>query len=410
MSETHTRSEVWVAIGLAVIGLVGGLRFAAAQSQPPPPPNPADVTPPWGTFPKPDTGIEAAGELVIVDQANRRFGLRLDGDFNKYRYWGGVTFNGQLLPYGEVWYHGAPADLADIPLGTRLHGRFLLPPAGTPERERSKAEKEYLPLHDRAVILEDGMSHERRRGRAFRIDKLDIKREERTHGELTSVTESGTIVLSQVQASGQPLDGPPDTPKDATYTLDAATHIWKGRCLGGLADLAVGQIVQVNLTWSPEWGNRQFHCLDIWIDEESCNVAAERQRQRHLRRMRHYWLPGWIESIEYEADAGAILKVAVFSGMDRTLYDEITTTDPYRAVAVSDENLRSYWQDLDYKGGHVRGTHLDPSPPHGRSGITLDIHISEILEGFRPGRFVRIRPRNWPNVMLPPEFRQRFPE
>jgi hypothetical protein len=406
----QTQSIFWRAFRLTAIGLFIGLPIAAGQSPPPPAPRPADVTPPWGTFPKPDAGIEAAGELVSVDQANRRLGLRLDGDFNKYRYWGGVTFDVQLLPYGEVWYHGAPADLADVPLGTRLHGRFLLPPAGTPERERSKAEKEYLPLHERAVILEDGMSHERRRGRAFRIDKLDIKREERKHGNLTSVTESGTVVFTQVKASGEPLDTPPDTPKDATYTLDASTHIWKGRCVAEIADLAVGQIVQVNLTWTPEWGNRQFHCLDIWIDEESCRVAAERQRERHLRRMRNYWLPGWIDTIDYEADAGAILKVTLFAGMDRTLYEEITTADPYRAIAVSDENLRSYWQDLDYKGGHVRATHVDPSPPQGSSGTTLEIHVSEILEGFRPGRFVRIRPRNWPNVMLPPEFRRGFPE
>jgi hypothetical protein len=372
--------------------------------------NPADVTPPWGTFPAAGAGIEAAGELVSVDPVNRRFGLRLDGDFNKYRYWGGVTFNGHLLPYGEVWYHGAPADLADIPLGTRLHGRFLLPPAGTPERERSKAEQEYLPRHDRAFILEDGLSHERRRGRAFRIDTLDIKREERTHGDLTIVTEGGTIVLTQVKASGAPLDGPPDTPKDASYTLDTSTRIWKGRAAADIADLAVGQIVQVNLTWSPEWGNRQFHCLDIWIDEESRELAAERQRRRHVRRLRNYWLPGWIDAVEYEPDGGAMLTVTLFSGMDPTLYAEITTTDPYRAVAVSDESLRSYWQDLDYLGGHVKATRREPSSRPGDSGISLKIRINEVLEGFRPGRFVRVRQRNWPNVMLPPEFRRRFPE
>jgi hypothetical protein len=33
-----------------------------------------------------------------------------------------------LLPYGVVRYHGAPADLRDIPLGTMLHVRAFLPP------------------------------------------------------------------------------------------------------------------------------------------------------------------------------------------------------------------------------------------------------------------------------------------
>ena len=36
-------------------------------------PNPADITPPWGTFPKAGAGIELAGELVAVDHINRRF-------------------------------------------------------------------------------------------------------------------------------------------------------------------------------------------------------------------------------------------------------------------------------------------------------------------------------------------------
>ena len=33
-----------------------------------------------------------------------------------------------MLPYGIVRYHGAPADLRDIPLGTVLHVQRL-PPA-----------------------------------------------------------------------------------------------------------------------------------------------------------------------------------------------------------------------------------------------------------------------------------------
>ncbi len=29
-----------------------------------------------------------------------------------------------MLPYGDLYYHGAPAALQDIPLGTHLHGVF----------------------------------------------------------------------------------------------------------------------------------------------------------------------------------------------------------------------------------------------------------------------------------------------
>ena len=31
-------------------------------------------------------------------------------------------------PYGVIRYHGAPADLRDIPLGTVIHVRGFLPP------------------------------------------------------------------------------------------------------------------------------------------------------------------------------------------------------------------------------------------------------------------------------------------
>ena len=179
----NTRHAAWRngAVVAAVIALWTGLPIAAVRArgeEPAPAANPADVTPPWGTFPKPGAGIELAGELVVVDHVNRRFGLRLDGDFNKYRYFNDAKLKATLLPYGEVWYHGAPADLADIPLGTRLQGRFLLPPKDAPPRQLpSDQEKAFPPpLHDRALVVEDGFSHERRRGRAFRIDKLEIKR------------------------------------------------------------------------------------------------------------------------------------------------------------------------------------------------------------------------------------------
>ena len=189
-----------------MIALLTGLPIAAVRArgeEPAPAANPADITPPWGTFPKPGAGIELAGELVVVDHVNRRFGLRLDGDFNKYRYFADAKLKATLLPYGEVWYHGAPADLADIPLGTRLQGRFLLPPKDAPPRQlTSDQEKAFPPpLHDRALVVEDGFSHERRRGRAFRIDKLEIKRDDISYGDLKAAIERGPIVPSPPSAS-----------------------------------------------------------------------------------------------------------------------------------------------------------------------------------------------------------------
>ena len=416
----NTRHAAWRngAVVAAVIALLTGLPIAAVRArgeEPAPAANPADVTPPWGTFPKPGAGIELAGELVVVDHVNRRFGLRLDGDFNKYRYFQDAKLKATMLPYGEVWYHGAPADLADIPLGTRLQGRFLLPPKDAPPRQlTSDQEKAFPPpRHDRALVVEDGFSHERRRGRAFRIDKLEIKRDEYAYGETKFAIERGPIVLTQVQTSGQPLDGPPDTPKDAAYTVDFSTRVWKDGRPGTLADLAVGQVVQANLGWAPEWGNRQFHCLDIWIDEASCQVAIEQQRRLHLRRMRHYRLPAWIEKVEYEPDGSGLMTLTYFSGMDRQLYDEIQTKDAYRRIYRADPRMRIIGgsQGDNGAGSHVLKVHVDPAPPPGSSGITQEVRVGagSHEEGLRPGRFIRVAQRNWPGSILPPEWLLPFP-
>jgi len=45
------------------------------------------------------------------------------------------------------------------------------------------------------------------------------------------------------------------------------------------------------------------------------------------------------------------------------------------------------------------------NPPAGSSGLTLQVQISELLEGYRPGRIGRFRPNAFPNVKLPPEER-----
>ena len=47
------------------------------------------------------------------------------------------------------------------------------------------------------------------------------------------------------------------------------------------------------------------------------------------------------------------------------------------------------------------------TPPLGSSGIELKFEVPLVLEGFRPGQVVRIRPHNWPNVKPPIEERVR---
>ena len=78
-----------------------------------------------GTFPLLDKAHTYRGELTFVDHPNRRGSLRIQGN-GRFRFTGPSPF--AMLPYGMVRYHGAPADLRDIPLGTVMHAHAFLPP------------------------------------------------------------------------------------------------------------------------------------------------------------------------------------------------------------------------------------------------------------------------------------------
>ena len=78
-----------------------------------------------GEFPPLEKAHSYKGELTFVDHANRRGSLRIDGD-GRFRFAAPSPF--ALLPYGLVRYHGSPADLRDIPLGTVMYAKAFLPP------------------------------------------------------------------------------------------------------------------------------------------------------------------------------------------------------------------------------------------------------------------------------------------
>ena len=78
-----------------------------------------------GKFPPLENALTYRGELVFVDHANRRGSLRVQGAGQYFR---NAPHPFAMLPYGVIRYHGAPADLRDIPLGAVLHVRAFLPP------------------------------------------------------------------------------------------------------------------------------------------------------------------------------------------------------------------------------------------------------------------------------------------
>ena len=347
---------------------------------------PAAYVPKLGEFPPPDAGTYYAGELVSVDHVNRRGAIRLDGDGSDGKYHSAPSHRFALLPYGTIRYHGAPAELRDIPIGTHVHGRFVLPPAGDTTIAPPTREPQHVPKETHVITLEDDISFYQRQGQTWTITAVDLKK-----GTL-AVTSSGTAATNGLRGA-------------KTFELDLSTRIWKGRQFAKLSELAAQQVVQLNLTWAPEWKNGVFHIADVWIDQESRDVSAEQQRRLHVRHQHHRWLAGWIDHVEHLAGGHGIVTVTLFGGMDPSLYDEVRKHTGGFDIAAADVTLRSWWQDHDKKGGDRVELKELPNPPPGSSGIQIRVKCWALLEGYRPGRIVRVRPHSWPNSKLPPEER-----
>ena len=349
-----------------------------------------DFVPLAGKFPPAGVGTYLAGELVSVDQVNRRGAIRLVGDNNDDRYHWAPSHRFALLPYGTVRYHGAPAELRDVPIGTVLHGYFVLPPEGdnsVPPADKN-AEK-YVPKQTHALTLEDDFSFYQRQGRSWKVVSIDAK--------------SGKL---KVSPTGEP--GKDGLAGDQTFECDSSTHVWKGRQFAELLDVAIDQVVQLNLTWAPEWKNGQFHVSDLWLDEESRAVATDVQRRLHIRQQRTRWLAGWVDHVEHQPRGQGIVTVTLFGGMDSSLYDAVKAQAKPgggAALAAAESTLRSWWQEHDNKSGPVLEVKETPNPPPGSSGLQLRVQLRELLDGFRPGRIVKVRPNGFPNVKLPPEER-----
>ena len=348
-----------------------------------------DYVPQPGQFPPAGTGTYLAGELVLIDAANRRGGLRLDGNEPHDRYQSGPLHYFAMLPYGTVSFNGAPAELKDIPLGTHVHGSFYVPPAGEEATilPLPKDMERYQLKHNHAVSLEDDFSFYTSRGQNWKVVSIDI-----TKGKLNVATV------------GEKTRDGINTPY--TFDIDDITKVWKGRTLVELADIAPEQIVQFNLGWSPGWRDREFTVSEIWLDEESRRFATDLQRRRHIKCQKQRWLPGWIDSVEDNDFGGGTLTLTLFGGMDPSLYADLKAAqDKGYHVAVAEKTLRTWFHRSDRKLGNVAEWKETESPPPGSSGIQITMRFTELLDGYRPGRCVRLKCDNWAFVTIPSEER-----
>lgn len=346
-----------------------------------------------GQFPPEGSAHAATGELIHVEHLDRQFQIRVDRNDSQERGIWDLPLDATLLPYGSVWYQGAPAALQDIPLGTHLHGLFYLtdPEDKTPLPDtwykRKTPEWEFR----RCLRIEDDYSFHARQKQLWKIDSVDL-----TTKKLTATLQD------KGKPSGQPK----------LFDLLSSTRVFKGQGIADLKALKAGQTILFNLTWVTLYGPGRI--TDVWLDEPARALVTANQIERHRNYIRERGLPAWVTEVD---DEQQFVTVMFFGNVDPKLFDELKIKDPNLpppkdgspppveprgGLAVARDTLMTYDPVNDRKTGSVLEVKKVPVEP-GSSGVQMKIKMDMMLEGYRPKRIVRFYPETWKVIALPKE-------
>jgi hypothetical protein len=185
--------------------------------------------------------------------------------------------------------------------------------------------------------------------------------------------------------------------------------------------------VLLGLRWKPTRGTRfgqkdgtfnRWHIGDIWLDEASIERAAQQQTEEHKTLIRTRWMPALVDEVEYGRSGQATVIATLVGGMDASLYADFRKGIRGQMSPVA-TNLKHGIGDIGHyhtaiEGSIVDVTRLGGEAPLGSSGIQIRMKVGMVLEGFRAGGVVRIRPMSWPDSPVPreeyiTEIEDRFP-
>lgn len=328
-------------------------------------------------FPPEGSAHYFTGELIEVDHIRRAGMLRVSRtDAQRRSHWD-LPIDFRMLPYGSLAYHGAPAALKDIPIGTHLHGWFYLkdPDEETPSifYNRKSIESDFT----KAFRLEDDFSYYQNKRQLWRVEAVDL----------------ATMKLTLIQ---QPTA---DT-QEVKIQLDLtpATRVYLGRQNVTLKDIQPGQSILFNLTWATLYGAGR--ATDLWLDEESREIATARQLAQHRLHQKDRGLAGIVDAVD---NPNRIVTVTLFDGVDPALLDDFKANASANVtVVVAESSLQTYDQVNDRKSGPCLSVEQVEKKP-GSSGVQVRVKLDLLLEGYRPGRIVRLFPTGWSIVTLPSE-------
>ncbi len=344
-----------------------------------------------GQFPPEGSAHAISGELMQMDHLERRFQIRVDRNDSQDAGIVDLPLDATVLPYGSIWYQGAPAAMQDIPLGTHLHGLFYLSDPDDKTSLPDTAHNRRTPEWEfrRCFRIEDDFSFHARQKQLWKIDSVDL----------------GTMKLTAtLQDNGQPK----------LFDLVTSTRVFMGKTIADLKTIQPGQTVLFNLTWATLYGPGRI--TDVWLDEPARTLVTANQLERHRNHVRERGLPGWVNAVD---DEKQIVTITFFGGVDPTLFDELTGINeepqgwpfsfpeddpkaPKGGIAVARECLMTYDPVNDRKGGNILDIKKVPLEP-GSGGVQIRVKCGMLLEGYRPRRIVRFYPATWKVIALPHE-------
>lgn len=364
----------------------------------------ADKNLPWfklvdGEFPPEGSAHYIQGELIRMDHQERQFVIRVDRNDSQDRGVWDLPLPLDMLPYGSIWYNGAPAALCDIPLGTHLHTWCYL-------KDETDERPPLAVFHDRispeaafrrCIRAEDDFSFRARQQQVWRIDGVDLEKKKLT---------------ATLLQEGNPVGAP------KSFDLLKRTRVFQEHGFGTLESLAKDQLVQFNLTWVGQFGPGRI--LEIYLDEASRKLATDHQMECHQLHIRERGLPAWVDAVD---DKKQLVTLTFFDCVDPDLFDELTIINPEPlgwpaalfgkggakddlapkgTIAVARESLMTYDPTNDRKGGNILKFSKVPVVP-GCSGVQIQVECGMMLEGFRPTKIVRYYPASWPFITVPME-------
>jgi hypothetical protein len=317
---------------------------------------------PWhelrpGVFPPLKSHHLATGELTKIDALHRSGQFRAEG--------AGELVEFTLPPFGSVLYLNSEAELADIPLGTRL--AFYLHP-------------DARGAFTKASVVMDDFTWLASEKRTLRVEAV--------------LVDQRKLILGAQHAPVKNYHGDMVSPPSlghAEFAVDANTRVWKLDQPIQLSELAVGDELLLNTTGRTT--TSRGRCTDIWVGAETHKLVAERGLAKHNALVKERGAPAWIDSVD-----GKNFTITFFAA-HRKEFQALLGGDPWgkgvHAILV-DEELNPLSGGVDkfgFKNHLPEGT---TGGTYGCSGVRWVLETGQPADGYQPGRLVRVFQHDWP--------------